>query len=189
MTTVLWLSLIVGALLLVWAAVIFNAFVRLRNRVHEAFSGIDVQLKRRHNLIPNLVRTVEAYARHERTTLEQVVASRGRAAAAQAVPERERSENGLSRSLDRLVALVEAYPELRADQSFRRLHGDLVSIEEQIQYARRYYNGAVRDLNNRVQQFPANLLAPLFGVEAGEFFEIESPAERHAPDVTLLPPP
>ena len=180
-----WLLLVAATVLLVWVAVTFNAFIRLRNRVREAFSGIDVQLKRRHNLVPNLVKVVQAYAGHERTTLEEVTEARGAAAGARAVSERERSENGLSRSLDRLIALVEAYPDLKADGNFLKLHGDLVEIEEHIQYARRYYNGAVRDFNNRVQQFPANLLAPVFAMRAETFFEIASPAERQAPTVAL----
>ena len=146
-----WLLLVAAAVLLVWVALTFNAFIRLRNRVREAFSGVDVQLRRRHDLVPNLVKVVQAYASHERTTLEEVTEARGAAAGARAVAERELSENGLSRSLDRLIALVEAYPDLKADGNFLKLHGDLVEIEEHIQYARRYYNGAVRDFNNRIQ--------------------------------------
>jgi LemA protein len=180
-----WTVALVVAAVLVWGAVTFNAFVRLRNRMREAFSGIDVQLRRRHVLVPNLVRVVQAYAGHERQTFEEVARARGAAAGAAAVRDRERSENGLSRSLDRLFALVEAYPELRADENFLRLHRDLVEIEEHIQYARRYYNGAVRDFNNRIQQFPANLLAPVFGMRAGEFFEIASAAERDAPAILM----
>ncbi len=173
------------ALIVVWVAVTFNSFVRLRNKVREAFSGIDVQLRRRHVLVPNLVQVVQGYAGHERQTLEEVVRARGAAAGASAVADRERSENGLSRSLDRLLVLVEAYPELRADTNFRELHHDLVEIEEHIQYARRYYNGSVRDLNNRIEQFPANLLAPAFGMRRAEFFEVESADERQAPTLAL----
>ncbi len=173
------------ALIVVWVAVTFNSFVRLRNKVREAFSGIDVQLRRRHVLVPNLVQVVQGYAGHERQTLEEVVRARGSAAGADAIADREQSENGLSRSLDRLLVLVEAYPDLRADTNFRELHHDLVEIEEHIQYARRYYNGSVRDLNNRIEQFPANLLAPAFGMQRAEFFEVESAAERQAPTVAL----
>lgn len=172
----------VGILVVVggWVAFTFNSFVRRRNKVHEAFSGIDVQLRRRHVLVPNLVRVVEGYAGHERQTLEQVARARGAASEASRVGDRARTENGLSRSLDRLLVLVEAYPDLEADASFRRLHQDLVELEETIQYARRYYNGSVREFNNRIQQFPANLLAPMFGMRQAEFFEIESAAERQA---------
>jgi LemA protein len=183
--TATWTVALVVVALLAWGALTFNGFVRLRNRMREAFSGIDVQLRRRHDLVPNLVRVVRSYAGHERLTLEEVARARGAAAGAAAVRDRERSENGLSRSLDRLIALVEAYPDLKADESFRALHRDLVEVEEHIQYARRYYNGAVRDYNNRIQQFPANLLAPLFRLRAGVFFEIVSTAERDAPAVVM----
>ena len=116
-------------------------------------------------------------------TLEEVVERRAAAAGANATREREQQENGLSRSLRRLLLLVEDYPELQADEGYRRLHGDLVEVEEHIQYARRYFNGAVRDFNNRIQQFPANLLAPLFGMRAGEFFEVDAVAERRVPAI------
>ncbi len=180
-----WIVPIASGIVLLWVAMTYNAFVRLRNRVGEAFSGIDVQLRRRHVLVPNLVKVVQGYAGHERQTLEEVANARAAALGAGAVGDRERTENGLSRSLDRLMLLVEAYPELRADHNFRKLQDDLVEIEEQVQYARRYYNGAVRDLNNRIQQFPANLMATLFGMRRAEFFEIESAAERQAPAVEL----
>jgi LemA protein len=183
--TAAWILALAAVAVLLWCAVTFNAFVRLRNRMREAFSGIDVQLRRRHDLVPSLVRVVAAYAGHERQTLEEVVRARGAAAGADAVPDRERSENGLSRTIDRLMLLVEAYPELKADSSFRELQRDLVEIEENIQYARRYYNGTVRDFNNRIQQFPANFLAPLFRLRAGEFFEVASPDEREAPAVSV----
>ena len=181
-----WIPVIAGGAVVLWMAFTFNAFVRLRNRVREAFSGIDVQLRRRHVLVPNLVKVVQGYAGHERQTFEEVARARSRATdATAAVGERERTENGLSRSLDRLLVLAEAYPELRADENFHQLQRDLVEIEDAIQYARRYYNGCVRDLNNRIQQFPANLLAPVFRMRAGEFFEVASPDEREAPTVSV----
>jgi LemA protein len=123
---------------------------------------------------------VGAYARHERETLEEVVEARTRAAGAEGVGERARREEGLGRSLDRLIALVERYPELKADANFRQLHGDLVRIEDDLQYARRYYNGTVRDLNTRVQQFPSNMIAAAASVKEAEFFELDDAAERHA---------
>ncbi len=184
-TALLVIAALAATVLVLWVALTFNAFVRLRNRVREAWSGIDVQLKRRHDLVPNLVKVVQAYARHERETLEEITRVRGEAAGAERLPERERNENRLGRSLDRLIALVERYPDLKADGNFRQLQQDLVDVEEHLQYARRYYNGAVRDLNNRVEQFPANLLAPLFGFAAEPFFEVESAAERGAPAVLL----
>ena len=115
---------------------------------------------------------------HERETLEEVVEARGAAESAEALGDRQQTENGLSRSLDKLIALVERYPELKADGNFRRLHGDLVQIEDDLQYARRYYNGTVRDHNTRIQQFPAAVLAALLAAKPRDFFEIEDPAER-----------
>lgn len=178
--TWLWVLL---AVLLVGAVWLFNACVRLRNRAREAFSGVDVQLKRRHDLVPNIVKTVQAYARHEQETLESVIAQRGAATTAQTVPARAESESGLRQSLDKLLLLVEKYPELKADENFRRLHGELVEIEDHLQYARRYYNGAVRDYNNRIQTFPANVLVGLWGFTSIEFFQLDDDAEREAPRV------
>lgn len=178
-------SIVAGAALLVWTALTYNAFVTLGNKVNEAFSGVDVQLKRRHDLVPNLVRVVRAYASHERETLEEVVAARNAATVAESVPERSDRETGLARSLGRLIALVERYPELKADGNFRRLQDDLVEVEDHLQYARRYYNGTVRDHNTRIQRFPANLLAGLLGRGARDFFQIEDDTERRAPSVSM----
>jgi len=169
--------------LLVGAIWLFNSAVRLRNRAREAFSGIDVQLKRRHDLVPNLVRIVGAYARHERETLEEVTRLRGAAEAADAIPERERSERGLGQGLDRLLALVERYPDLKADANFRRLQEDLVEIEDHLQYARRYYNGAVRDYNTRIEQFPASVLAAVSGWRPLDLFQVLEAEERSAPRI------
>jgi len=174
---------IVLGVLLVGAIWLFNSAVRLRNRAREAFSGIDVQLKRRHDLVPNLVRVVGAYAKHEREALEEVTRLRGAAEAAALIPERERSERGLDRGLDRLLALVERYPDLKADANFRRLQGDLVEIEDHLQYARRYYNGAVRDYNTRIEQLPANLLAAICGWRPFDLFQVTEAEERGAPHV------
>ena len=168
---------------ILYAIFTWNALVRLRMKVKEAFSGIDVQLKRRYDLIPNLVKTVKAYATHEKDTLEEVIQARGAAQETTDVEQRAKAENGLSRSLDKLIALVERYPELKADKNFRKLHEDLVHIEDDLQYARRYYNGTVRDLNVKVQQFPSNLVAGVLGVGAAEFFEVEDAGERHAPRI------
>lgn len=180
-----WVAVGVGAVVVLWVVITFNGIVRLRNRVNEAFSGVDVQLKRRHDLVPNLVKTVKAYAKHERETLEEVVEARGAAEQAEAMGDRQQTENGLSRSLDKLIALVERYPELKADGNFRRLHGDLVQIENDLQYARRYYNGTVRDHNTRIQQFPAAVLAALLSAKPREFFEIEDPAERGTQQISF----
>ncbi len=162
---------------------LFNSAVRLRNRAREAFSGVDVQLKRRHDLVPNLVRTVGAYARHEREALEEVTRLRGAAEGATAIPERERSERGLGQGLDRLLAFVERYPNLKADANFRRLHGDLVEVEDHLQYARRYYNGAVRDYNTRIEQFPASLLAAVLRWRPLDLFQVAEAEERGAPRI------
>ncbi|MCZ6786212.1 MAG: LemA family protein [Planctomycetota bacterium] len=179
----MWGGWVAAIALLVWLVWLFNSCVRQRNKAREAFSGVDVQLKRRHDLVPNLVKTVGAYARHEKQTLEDAIRARGAASDASSLGDKERSENGLQGSLDRLVMLVERYPELKADKNFRRLHEDLVEVEDHLQYARRYYNGSVRDFNTRIEQVPANFLAPLFGFRALEFFNLEDRDERRAPPV------
>jgi len=182
------MSIAIGAAAacLLYVAWFFNACVRLRNKTRDAFAGIDVQLKRRHDLVPNLVEVVGAYARHERDTLTEVTRMRGEATAAGSLPERERTEDGLSRSLDRLLVLVERYPELRADESFRKLQDDLVEVEDHIQYARRYYNACVRDFNTRIEQFPGNLVAAAIGFRREPFFQLETAGERRPPDVEGL---
>ncbi len=178
------LALSVSALALgVWLAVTYNGLVRHRNLVAEAWSGIDVQLKRRHDLVPNLVRVVEAYASHEKDLLEEV--TRLRAAPPEGTPAgaMQRDENALADRLSRLLAVAEAYPELKADRQFLELHRQLVEIEDHLQFARRYHNGTVRDLNVRVESFPANLVASGFGFETAEYFEVASATERAAPRV------
>jgi LemA protein len=169
--------------LLVGAIWLFNSAVRLRNRAREAFSGVDVQLKRRHDLVPNLVRTVGAYARHEREALEEVTRLRGTAGTATAIPEREQTERGLRDGIVRLIALVERYPDLKADANFRRLQDDLVEVEDHLQYARRYYNGAVRDHNTRIEQFPGSVLAALCGWRPLDLFQVTEAEERGAPRI------
>ncbi len=170
---------------LLWSALLFNSLIRLRNRAREAFSGVDVQLKRRHDLVPNLVRTVSGYAKHEQGTLEEIVRLRSQAINAGALPERGRTESSLSESLSRLFLLVENYPDLKADQNFRQLQTQLVEVEDHLQYARRYYNGAVRDYNNRVEQFPGNLLASAFNFPPIDFFQLESQQEGKGPTVAI----
>lgn len=184
MGTTGWL-IAVGAIVLLWIVVTFNAFVRLGNKVNEAFSGVDVQLKRRHDLVPNLVRVVKGYATHEKDTLEAVVQARDQAAAAEKIPDRSERETTLAGSLGRLFALVEQYPDLKADKNFRQLQADLVEVEDALQYARRYYNGTVRDFNTRIQRIPANILAGLLGRTERDFFQLEDDAERSAPAVSL----
>jgi LemA protein len=178
-----WLALIALAALLGWAAWTFNRLVRLRNQVMEAWAGIDVQLQRRYDLVPGLVATVRGYMRHESGVLERVTRLRGHPGLP--VVERAGEESGLSRSIGRLFALAEDYPDLKASEGFQQLHRSLVEIEEHLQYARRYYNGSVRDNNNLVEGFPSLLVARLFGFRTADFFEIELASQRAAPSVGL----
>lgn len=159
-----------------WGVVLFNRLVRDRNLVRAGLSDIDVQLQRRHDLVPQLVEAVRAYAAYERTVLDEVTRLRDRAASARDVAERDRAEVALAGHLPRLIALAEAYPDLKADRNFRQLMAELVEVEDHLQHARRYYNGAVRHYNTRVQQFPDLLVAALFRFTPSPFFsaEIES---------------
>ncbi len=178
-------------LLVVIAAVLFaivgiyNGLVRLRLQCDNAWADIDVQLKRRHDLIPNLVETVKGYAGHERQTLENVVNARNRAMSAEGPAARGEAEGMLAGALRQLFALAEAYPQLRAVESFTQLQGTLGQIEDTIQNARRYYNAVVRDLNTRIAQFPSNIIAGMFNFKSREFFEITAPAEREVPQVSF----
>jgi len=173
-------------LLILWVAFMYNALVRGRNHCDEAWSGIDTELKRRYDLIPNLVSTVKGYAAHERETLERVTQARNAAVASQGSPASQaKDENVLVDSLKRLLAVVESYPDLKANQNFLKLQQELVNTEDRIQRARRFYNGNVRDYNNRVQVIPSALIARPFGFKEREFFEIESAVERQAPVVKI----
>lgn len=181
------LALLAVALVVPLALIgIYNTLVKLNVQTDNAWSDIDVQLKRRTDLIPNVVETVKGYAGHERQTLEAVVAARNRAVAVQGAgpAERSQAEGALTSALRGLFALAEAYPQLRAAENFAQLQGTLAGIEEAVQSARRYYNAVVRDLNTRVQQFPSNLVAGMFGFRNREFFEIPD-AEREAPKVAF----
>jgi len=169
-------------LVLVTAVWIYNRLVRNRNLVNEAWAGIDVQLQKRAELVPNLVTTVKGYTHHESSVLEDVAQIR---AASQAVDDRARAESALSHSLGKLFALAEDYPDLKASEGFQQLHASLVEIEDHLQYARRYYNGAVRNNNNLVESFPSNIIAGIFRFAEAEFFEIELASQRVAPDVEL----
>jgi len=183
MTTVL---LVVGAavvVLLLWLVGVYNGLVRLRNEVRNAWAQIDVQLKRRHDLIPNLVETVKGYAGHERGTLEAVVQARTKAVGAEGVVNRAQAEGELSRALGRLLMLVEAYPDLKANQNFLALQEELTSTENKIGFARQYYNDAVMRYNTRIQTFPPNIVASLFGFGESEYFELQEAAQREAPQV------
>jgi LemA protein len=166
-------------------ALFYNRFVRLRNMVSEAWSGIDVQLMRRAALIPNLVEAVKGYMGHERSLLAEIAALRSRSLQDHTVGERGAIETALSRSLGSLLAVAEGYPELQASQNFLALQKELAGIEDQIQMARRYYNGTVRNLNIAVESFPSNLVAKLFSVVTAEFFALDDPGDRQVPPVSL----
>jgi LemA protein len=168
-----------------WAVLAYNGLVRRRVLVQEGWSGIDVQLKRRRNLVPSLVEAVKGYAQHEQRVLEHVAELRTAAEAPQDLRSAAHSENALTDQLKGLFALAEAYPDLKADRNFRQLMTQLADIEDQIQYSRRYYNGAVRDYNIRVQSFPSNLVAHRFHFDPAEFFQIETATDRAAPKVEM----
>ncbi len=171
------------ALVLGWVAWAYNRLVKARNQMREGWSGIEVQLKRRHDLIPMLLEVVKGYQTHERELLESVTRERSAALEARGASQAGSAESMLGQGLGRIVALAERYPELKADGAFRGLMVDLVEIEDQIQFARRYYNGSVRDLNNRIESFPGNLVAAVFAFQKEEFFEIENASERMSPDL------
>jgi len=180
----MWILIILGVLVLFVAAV-FNGLVSTRNRVKEAWSDIDVQLKRRYDLIPNLVETVKGYATHEREALERVVQARAQAMGAHTVGEHSQAENMLSGALKNLFALSEAYPDLKASQNFVELQKELTDTEDKIQAARRFYNSTVMALNNKVEQVPSNIIAGMFGFKKEEFFELGSETEREPVKVSF----
>ncbi|WP_454287990.1 LemA family protein [Rhizobium arsenicireducens] len=168
-----------------YAVFIYNGLVKSRQMTEEAWSGIDVQLKRRADLIPNLIETVKGYAAHEKSTFEEVVELRNRAQAVPAgdVAGRAAAEGLLGQALGKIVALAEAYPELKANENFMELHRSLDTIEGEIQMSRRYYNGAARDLNVKVDSFPSNMVARQFGFSKAGYFEIANDADRAVPSV------
>jgi LemA protein len=183
----LWAGLLLALGLVVGGIVIYNRLIFNRVRVAEAWSGIDVQLKRRADLIPVLVECVRHYIKHENSTLTAVVAARSRALELEgaAPPQRAPVESSLGSDLRNLLVLVEAYPELKADEQFRSLHHNLVEVEDQIQMARRYYNGAVRELNVLVESVPSNLVAKVFAFKQAEFFSLSDPAQAATPKVEV----
>ncbi len=168
-----------------WGIVVFNKLVRHTNLTKEGWSGIDVQLKRRLSLIPNLVKTVKGYMTHERELLAEVTALRSRAENARAPREKGKIEGQISRLLGNIFAVAENYPDLKADDGFLNLQRQLGDIEAQIQQARRYYNGTTRNLNIVIESFPSNVVANLFKFVQAEFFEIDDPADRAVPEVAF----
>ena len=175
------LSVIISVALVAVGVWIYNRLVRDRNQVLAAWSDIDVQLKRRHDLVPQLVNAVKAYTDYEKATMTAVTELRSRSESARRLPEKAAIEEAMESALHRLLVVAEDYPELKADQNFRQLQTELTEVEDHIQYARRFYNGSVRILNTRVQSFPHMLLARPLGFEPAEFFEVDSDAERNAP--------
>ncbi len=162
---------------------IYNTFIKRRNLLREAWSGIEVQLKRRHDLIPNLLNTVKGYMQHERKLLEGIAEMRARSINAGTVREKAETERGISAMLSSLFAIAEAYPELKANQNFLDLQSNLSNTEDQIQLARRYFNGTVRDFNTLVESFPFSIIASLFGFKSYDFFELQDQSERQAPKI------
>ena len=164
---------------------IYNKLIKLKTLVEEAWSGIDVQLKKRHDLIPNLVETVKGYASHEKETFQKVTEARNNAVNAKTVEQQQNAENQLNRSLMNLFAVAEQYPELKANTNFLQLQNELSLIESDIEKSRRYYNGTVREKNILIDSFPSNIIANLFGFIKSAFFELENVTDRNVPKVAF----
>ena len=177
-------AVLVGGLFL-WAVSIYNRLVRNRNLVEEGWSGIETQLKRRSNLIPNLVEAVKGYMGQEKGVLEKVTEMRSRTGQAATPAERGKAEGLLGQALANVFAVAEAYPDLKSNQNFMDLHRQLAEIEDEIQMSRRYYNGTVRNLNILIEAFPSNIVANMFGFVQAEFFEIENEGDRAVPQVSF----
>ncbi len=175
------------AILLIFFIFTYNGLIRLRNQMRNAWAQIDVQLKRRHDLIPNLVETVKGYKIHERETMEAVTKARNIAvqATSAGAAERGKVEGELSNALSRLLAVVERYPDLKANQNFLALQEELTSTENKISFSRQYYNDSVLRMNNKIQMFPSNVVASMTGFKLGEFFEVTVAEEREAPKVSF----
>jgi len=179
------ITLIIAAIVILWCLITYNLFIRDGNLIKEAWSGIDVQLKRRYNLIPNLVETVKAYSKHERDLFTQITETRNRSADIKNMKDKSAVETDISGMLNNLFAVVENYPDLKANVNYLDLQKQLTDIEDQLQYARRYYNGTVRNFNIRVESFPGNIIAAVFKFKQKDFFEIISSTERTTPEVKL----
>jgi LemA protein len=183
--TVTIILLIIIILLVVFAISIYNSLVGLRNQVKNAWSQIDVQLKRRHDLIPNLIETVKGYMNHERATLENITNARSKAVSAQGVPEKAKAEAQLTEAIGKFNLVVENYPDLKANQNFLTLQEELTSTENKISFSRQNYNDQVLFYNNKIQMFPSNILANMFNFKQEDFFEVEDKAERAVPKVSF----
>jgi LemA protein len=182
MTTLI-VVLIVVAVFVLFIISIYNSFIKLRNQVKNAWSQIDVQLKRRHDLIPNLIETVKGYMTHERETLENITKARSQAVQAEGIGDKAKAEGELTRALGKFNLVVENYPDLKANQNFLSLQEELTSTENKISFSRQNYNDQVLFYNNKIQMFPSNIIAGMFAFKTEEFFEIEEPTERAVPKV------
>lgn len=183
--TSLLIIIVILAVLIAFTVSMYNSLVKLRNRVKNAWSQIDVQLKRRHDLIPNLIETVKGYMTHERDTLENITKARSQAVAAESVGEKAKEEGELTRSLGKFNLVVENYPDLKANQNFLSLQEELTSTENKISFSRQNYNDQVLFYNNKIQMFPSNILAGMFKFNEEEFFEIEDEKEKEVPKVSF----
>jgi len=181
---VLGLAVVLG-LLVIFVIAIYNSLVRLRNQANNAWSQIDVQLKRRHDLIPNLVETAKGYMKHERGTFEAITEARSKAMGARNVSEASKAEGALGEALSKFMLVVENYPDLKANQNFLSLQEELSSTENRIAFSRQNYNDQVLFFNNKIQMFPSNIIAGMFAFSKRDFFEIEAAAEREAPKVSF----
>ena len=182
---IVWIIVVVLVLVLLWVVSAYNGLIALKNRVQEAWSDIDVQLKRRHDLIPNLIETVKGYAKHEKAVFEKVTELRTAAMSATSLKDKAETEGQLTDTLKSLFAVSENYPELKANQNFLQLQGELTDTEDKISAARRFYNGNVRDFNIAIESFPSNIVASIFQFKQMALFEITGEAEREAPKVSF----
>lgn len=176
---------VIIVVLLIWFVIIYNKFIKDKNLIREAWSGIDVQLKRRNDLIPNIIEAVKGYSGYEKSLFEKITELRNKASSQDRVKEKAFTENELSKAIVNLFAVAEAYPELKASNNFLDLQKQLAETEDQLQYARRYYNGVVRDYNIRVESFPSNIIANLFDYKTADYFEIELASERMTPEIKI----
>lgn len=182
---ILYIAVAVIVIILAWIVAIYNGFIKLVNRASEAWSDIEVQMKRRYDLIPNLIETVKGYATHEKKVLEEVTEARTRAMSAGGIKDKGEAENMLSGTLKTLFAVSENYPDLKANTNFLELQRELSDTENKIQAARRFYNGNVRDLNIKIESFPSNIIASLFKFQKKEFFELEEEAAKEPVKVSF----
>jgi LemA protein len=184
----MWIAIaivVILVLLILFVIGIYNALIRLRNQTDNAWSQIDVQLKRRHDLIPNLVETAKGYMKHERETFEEITKARSQAMGAKSVAEASKAEGALGGALSKFMLVVENYPDLKANQNFLSLQEELTSTENKISFARQNYNDQVLFFNNKIQMFPSNIVANMFNFGKRDFFEVEAPAEREVPEVSF----